>query len=1003
MKHPSRISMDSLTLHLLIFKSIFQIVRNMECGERDIGTVALMAEWSAFPEGFNPDNYFFMYHPINKQIILQASAVQQVYNTYTSLNNLEEKHTYNVTIKSMKDGNTLSVRSFLTKTFALSDIKIVVTSTSVSFSWSKISSHFTVSIMMNNSSGNMLKKHDFYEWNNLIPGCLYTFIFTLKQHYLGFINVTQNIDITVITGLCSEGWSAFKGSCYRLSMDRNSWNIAEHNCKALHPEAHLVKVHSIDEQLFLSSFLHMKNEVILLWSGLSDEMAEGELVWTDGSSYDLDTSEVPLLSNLPENETDCYALQQNATGPNYFYTAFFCRMELPYLCEYEFPEVPENFTYFSEAVTESQVLFHLDNLPDFSHKGYYPFIKYYFDNKYDDLERVNPNSTYISLKRLSPAQIYHVILCMRDSKGSQYNLSPVIPVQTRPLYPKNLTATKISSSSLSLKWNPPANSFDSSRLCGYKLTVVDVKENILSTLMEAKNRTSTTITNLRPYNKYKIFIQTVGESGVLSSVEKIVSLVTGISPPQRVLIKPDEVQEESVVIHWESPQETRLVYIEVKPVLDISEPSSYFAHDNNSFVIGSLVPGMTYEIGLSAVINGNKSEKITIQQTLRPKPVTLVVPYEQSTHAVVLFVQVQAVGVFDGIFIINTNDPKRNMSFPPLTHGTFAIDQLTPGTQYKFQVHTKSKNMLSTPYKMSSVKTCLASPSNVHEGEVTDTSIQVIWDRAEGGFQQYEIICTNCSETFMVQKVTKERAIFASLIPGTVYAFTVSTEKELFRDSPAVTVEIQTSPSIAGNISFTVTTDSVNVTWQVCGQSDGYIIFLTSETINRTETVLRSKRSRLCSTATQLTAITVKHITTAINSVDRDMLIRTWEEFSYRIDVARAADGGHIEHLWHTFNHLLPGVDYHISIFSTFGSKKSPPAVLCLVTAPEPPSALQILGQEESTIYLSWEPPRGGHDMFQKFSCTTFVVLPIPSSSIYCVEPEVSWYMRHAYPRRLQE
>ncbi|PNF14729.1 hypothetical protein B7P43_G08933 [Cryptotermes secundus] len=41
----------------------------------------------------------------------------------------------------------------------------------------------------------------------------------------------------------------------------------------------------------------------------------------------------------------------------------------------------------------------------------------------------------------------------------------------------------------------------------------------------------------------------------------------------------------------------------------------------------------------------------------------------------------------------------------------------------------------------------------------------------------------------------------------------------------------------------------------------------------------------------------LKHRITAINSVHRDMLIRAWEEFSYGIDVARAAGGGHIEHL----------------------------------------------------------------------------------------------------------
>lgn len=90
-----------------------------------------------------------------------------------------------------------------------------------------------------------------------------------------------------------------------------------------------------------------------------------------------------------------------------------------------------------------------------------------------------------------------------------------------------------------------------------------------------------------------------------------------ISPPQRVLINPDDVQEDTVVVNWQPPQETSLVCIEVKPITNSSELVSYFVHDNNSFAIESLVPGMTYEIGLSAVINGNRSERIAIQQTLR--------------------------------------------------------------------------------------------------------------------------------------------------------------------------------------------------------------------------------------------------------------------------------------------------------------------------------------------------------------------------------------------------
>ena len=38
-------------------------------------------------------------------------------------------------------------------------------------------------------------------------------------------------------------------------------------------------------------------------------------------------------------------------------------------------------------------------------------------------------------------------------------------------------------------------------------------------------------------------------------------------------------------------------------------------------------------------------------------------------------------------------------------------------------------------------------------------------------------------------------------------------------------------------------------------------------------------------------------ITAAVKSVTEDTLRRVWDEFSYRVDVVRAAGGWHIEHL----------------------------------------------------------------------------------------------------------
>jgi len=38
-------------------------------------------------------------------------------------------------------------------------------------------------------------------------------------------------------------------------------------------------------------------------------------------------------------------------------------------------------------------------------------------------------------------------------------------------------------------------------------------------------------------------------------------------------------------------------------------------------------------------------------------------------------------------------------------------------------------------------------------------------------------------------------------------------------------------------------------------------------------------------------------ITTVVNPVTQDILLRVWNEFSYHLDVTHVAEGGHIEHL----------------------------------------------------------------------------------------------------------
>lgn len=89
---------------------------------------------------------------------------------------------------------------------------------------------------------------------------------------------------------------------------------------------------------------------------------------------------------------------------------------------------------------------------------------------------------------------------------------------------------------------------------------------------------------------------------------------------------------------------------------------------------------------------------------LEPKPVQIVVPYVLYSNAVVLFVRMPDIGVFDGIYVTSKRGP--NETFVLKSDGKIIIENLTAGTEYDFCISTKSGKMLSSFYHVSGVKTC---------------------------------------------------------------------------------------------------------------------------------------------------------------------------------------------------------------------------------------------------------------------------------------------------------
>ena len=76
------------------------------------------------------------------------------------------------------------------------------------------------------------------------------------------------------------------------------------------------------------------------------------------------------------------------------------------------------------------------------------------------------------------------------------------------------------------------------------------------------------------------------------------------------------MDEDSIILQWEPPQDGHEVYIQVKSISDTREIRKLFVKDANRCKIDHLIPGMTYDIGMATVMNGNLSELVTIQQTL---------------------------------------------------------------------------------------------------------------------------------------------------------------------------------------------------------------------------------------------------------------------------------------------------------------------------------------------------------------------------------------------------
>uniref|UniRef100_A0A3P8T964 C-type lectin domain-containing protein n=1 Tax=Amphiprion percula TaxID=161767 RepID=A0A3P8T964_AMPPE len=70
---------------------------------------------------------------------------------------------------------------------------------------------------------------------------------------------------------CPPGWLADGRSCYTVRRAGLTWSDAQHSCSTLAAGSHLVNLKTLEDLLFLSSYLLTHDNLLLLWTGLNDQ------------------------------------------------------------------------------------------------------------------------------------------------------------------------------------------------------------------------------------------------------------------------------------------------------------------------------------------------------------------------------------------------------------------------------------------------------------------------------------------------------------------------------------------------------------------------------------------------------------------------------------------------------------------------------------------------------------------------------------------------------------
>ncbi|XP_062310255.1 tenascin [Osmerus eperlanus] len=396
--------------------------------------------------------------------------------------------------------------------------------------------------------------------------------------------------------------------------------------------------------------------------------------------------------------------------------------------------------------------------------------------------------------------------------------------------PKDLTATDVTETTMTLTWKRPQAKIDI-----YRLVYVSVDGRKAEAVVQGGSVTHT-LRNLSPGMLYTITIR--AERGRRQSASTTISSPTEEKKPEVYNIHISDVSWDSFLVSWQAEEGAFEGF--VVELIDAEAGAEWQNHtlsaNARSLGIEGLTPSTWYKASLYGAYRGGLLEPMSAETITEAEPEVEELLVSDITPESFRLTWAAEEDVFD-TFVLMVRDSANLAQVQEVViageERSTVITELSEDTEYQVEI---SGLILERRSKTVSelARTGLGSPKGIRFSDVTDTSATVHWTVPRARVDNYRVtyvpIQGGSPKTLTVDGADSQ-TVLPNLIPGVTYQVTVIAVKGQKESQPASDSVTTALDKPRGLTAVNITDSEALLLWQpAIATVDGYVISYSADT-----------------------------------------------------------------------------------------------------------------------------------------------------------------------------